>query len=233
MPGTSQGRRWRPGALALGGRVRLPEAMPPRMTPQRVVLVRHGETEWSRSHRHTGRTDVPLTDAGREQAAAAGRALARARVDLVLTSPLTRAVDTCRLAGLGEQAVVVPDLAEWDYGAAEGRSTAEMQEETPGWTVWTHPVGGNGETVEAVGERADRVIDRVARVEGTVAVFAHGHLLRILTARWLGMDAVGGRHFVLGTATISLLGHEHGNRVVEVWNDDTHLTGRGVDLSGR
>jgi broad specificity phosphatase PhoE len=212
--------------------VRLPEAMPSRSTQQRVVLVRHGETEWSRSHRHTGRTDVPLTEAGREQALAAGRALAGARFELVLTSPLTRALDTCRLAGLGERAVVVADLAEWDYGAAEGRSTAQIQEETPGWTVWTHPVGGSGETVEAVGERADRVIERIAAAGGDVAVFAHGHLLRILTARWLGMDAAGGRHFVLGTATISVLGYEHGNRVVEVWNDDTHLTGRGVDLAG-
>jgi broad specificity phosphatase PhoE len=211
--------------------VRLPEAMPSRSTQQRVVLVRHGETEWSRSHRHTGRTDVPLTEAGREQALAAGRALVGARFELVLTSPLTRALDTCRLAGLGERAVVVADLAEWDYGAAEGRSTAQIQEETPGWTVWTHPVVGVGETVEAVGNRADRVIERIAAAGGDVAVFAHGHLLRILTARWLGMDAAGGRHFVLGTATISVLGYEHGNRVVEVWNDDTHLTGRGVDLA--
>jgi broad specificity phosphatase PhoE len=207
--------------------------LPAGMTQQRVVLVRHGETEWSRAHRHTGRTDLPLTDAGREQALAAGRALAGARFDRVLTSPLARAVDTCRLAGLGEQAVVVDDLAEWDYGAAEGLSTAQLQQETPGWTVWTHPVGGTGETVEAVGDRADRVIERITGTAGDVAVFAHGHLLRILTARWLGMAAVGGRHFVLGTATISVLGHEHGNRVVVVWNDDTHLTGRGVGLAER
>lgn len=217
----------------MGGPLRLPAGMHSVVTNQRVVLVRHGETEWSRAHRHTGRTDIPLTEAGREQAAAAGRALAGARFDLVLSSPLTRAVETCRLAGLGDESVVVDDLAEWDYGAAEGLSTAQMQEETPGWTVWTHPVGGTGEPVEAVGDRADRVIERIGRADGDVAVFAHGHLLRILTARWLGMGAVGGRHFVLGTATISVLGYEHGNRVVEVWNDDTHLTGRGVDLAER
>jgi len=190
-----------------------------------VVLVRHGETDWSRTHRHTGRTDVPLTDLGREQAERAGRALARRDLALVLCSPLGRARDTCRLAGLGGRAEVLDDLAEWDYGDAEGLSTADIQRQSPGWTVWTHPVGGSGESVEQVGERADRVIARIERSEGDVAVFAHGHVLRVLAARWLGMPAVGGRHFVLGTATISELGYEHANRVVQRWNDGTHLLG--------
>jgi len=195
------------------------------MSPERpdVVLVRHGETGWSRTHRHTGRTDVPLTDLGREQAEHTGRALAGRELGLVLCSPLGRAVDTCRSAGLADRAEVVDDLVEWDYGDAEGLSTAQVQERTPGWTVWTHPVGGTGESVEQVGERADRVIARIQRAEGDVAVFAHGHLLRILTARWLGLSAGGGRHFALATASISVLGHEHANRVVQVWNDTGHL----------
>ena len=188
-----------------------------------VVLVRHGETEWSRTHRHTGRTDVPLTDVGREQAVRAGRALAGRRFALVLCSPLGRARDTCSIAGLGAQAEVTDDLAEWAYGDAEGLSTAQIQERTPGWTVWTHPVGGTGESPAQVGERADRVIARIEAADGDVAVFAHGHMLRILTARWLGMPAEGGRHFTLGTATLSELGYEHANRVVQAWNDSSHL----------
>lgn len=192
-----------------------------------VVLVRHGETDWSRTHRHTGRTDVPLTDLGREQAERAGRALAGRRFSLVLSSPLGRALETCRAAGLADGAEVTDDLAEWDYGDAEGLSTATIQEGTPGWTVWTHPVGGTGESVTQVGDRADRVIARMERAideaGGDVAVFAHGHMLRILTARWLGMPADGGRHFALGTATISVLSWEHTNRVVESWNDASHL----------
>lgn len=192
-----------------------------------VVLVRHGETEWSRTHLHTGRTDIPLTAVGRDQAERAGRALAGRRFALVLSSPLGRALDTCRAAGLAEQVEVTDDLVEWDYGDAEGVSTATIQEQTPGWTVWTHPVGGTGETVEQVGQRADRVIARIKeavdQAGGDVVVFAHGHMLRILAARWLGMPADGGRHFALGTATISVLSWEHSNRVVDTWNDASHL----------
>ncbi|WP_380164355.1 histidine phosphatase family protein [Jannaschia sp. R86511] len=192
------------------------------MSGQRVFLVRHGETEWSRAHRHTGRTDVPLTDAGRDQAERAGRALAGLDLGLVLCSPLGRAVDTAGLAGLGGTAELVDDLMEWDYGVAEGRSTADMQTEVADWTVWTHGEG-LGEQVEAVGERADRVIERLEAADGDAAVVAHGHMLRILTARWLRLPALHGRSFVLGTATLSRLGYEHGNRVVQVWNDDSHL----------
>ena len=201
--------------------------LPVPMSSARVVLVRHGETEWSRDHRHTGRTDIELTATGREQATAAGRALAGRELGLVLCSPLVRATETCRLAGLSEHAELVDDLVEWDYGVAEGRSTADMQTGTPGWTVWTHSLG-DGETADEVGARADRVIGRIeaAAAEGSdVAVVAHGHMLRILTARWLGLPAVHGRSFALGTATVSELGYEHDNRVVRVWNDDNHLRG--------
>lgn len=186
-----------------------------------VTLLRHGETEWSRDKRHTGRTDVELTPAGQEHARAAGEALRGRAFAAVLSSPLRRAVDTCRLAGLGEPELV-EDLLEWDYGEAEGRTTPEMAEEVPGWTVWTHPLQ-HGETVEAVGERADRVIARVEQVAGDVVLVAHGHLLRILTARWLGLPAVEGRRFVLGTAAVCRLGWEHGNRAVEHWNDVGHV----------
>lgn len=210
----------RPGPLA----ARLPVRFPWAVSSPEVVLVRHGETEWSRTHRHTGRTDIELTGTGREQAARAGRALAGRAFAQVLCSPLARAADTARLAGLDERAELVDDLMEWDYGLAEGRSTADMQTEVPGWTVWTHGLGP-GETAEQVGARADRVIARLVAATGDVAVVAHGHMLRILTARWLGLPALHGRSFVLGTATISRLGFEHGNRVVRAWNDDSHLRG--------
>jgi broad specificity phosphatase PhoE len=186
-----------------------------------VTLLRHGETEWSRDRKHTGRTDVELTADGEEHARRAADALRGRSFAVVLCSPLRRAVDTCHLAGLGEPELV-DDLVEWDYGEAEGRTTAEMAEDVPGWTVWTHPLE-RGERVEAVGERADRVIARLEQVDGDAAVVAHGHLLRILTARWLELPAVEGRRFVLGTAAISLLGREHGNRVVERWNDTQHM----------
>jgi len=194
------------------------------MSGDQVILVRHGETEWSRDHRHTGRTDIDLTGTGREQAERAGRALVGRDLAAVLCSPLGRAVDTARLAGLGEDAELVDDLMEWDYGLAEGRSTADMQTEIEGWTVWTHGLGP-GETAEQVGQRADRVLERVEATDGDVAVVAHGHMLRILTARWLGLSALHGRSFTLGTATISRLGYEHANRVIQVWNDDSHLRG--------
>jgi broad specificity phosphatase PhoE len=186
-----------------------------------VTLLRHGETEWSASHKHTGRTDIELTPAGEDHARRAGEALRGASFAAVLCSPLRRAVDTCRLAGLGEPELL-DDLQEWDYGEAEGRTTPEMAEDVPGWTVWTHPLE-RGELVDAVGERADRVVARLDAVDGDAVVVAHGHLLRILTARWLGLDAVEGRRFVLGTAAICRLGYEHGNRVIEHWNDTGHM----------
>lgn len=189
----------------------------------RVVLLRHGETDWSRTHKHTGRTDVPLTEVGRRQAEAAGKVLRGRDFGLVLCSPLERAAQTCALAGFADSAEYTDDLLEWHYGSAEGRSTAEMAEEVAGWTVWTHPVGGEGEIVEQVGVRADAAIARLVEADGDALVVAHGHMLRILAARWLGLDASGGRLFTLGTATLSVLSYEHGTRVIQRWNDDSHL----------
>ena len=181
-------------------------------------LMRHGETEWSRSGAHTGRTDIPLTDAGRRNAAAVGRYLAGRPFALVLVSPMQRARETCRLAGY-ENALIDPDLSEWNYGDYEGRTTQQIQAERPGWSLWTDGVP-NGETVAQVGARAGRVIARALAVagEGDVALFAHGHILRILTATWLGLPPEDGRLFALGTASISTLGYERETRVITRWN---------------
>jgi broad specificity phosphatase PhoE len=184
-----------------------------------VVLVRHGETEWSRDGRHTGSTDVALTDEGRRQGERLGRRLAGRRFTLVLTSPLARAVDTCRLVGLGAAAEVRHDLTEWDYGRYEGRTTPEIRAEVPGWRLWRDGCPG-GETAHDVGRRADRVIAELRPLEGDAAVFAHGHLLRVLAARWVGMPAEAGGALGLSTATISTLGHEHDLPVIWLWNDE-------------
>lgn len=183
-----------------------------------VVLVRHGQTEWSVSLQHTGRTDVPLTDEGRRQAEALVEPLSRWHFARVLTSPLSRARETCRLAGLGERAEVVDDLLEWDYGDYEGRTTTDIRAERPGWDLWVDGVVG-GETVEEVGRRADRVIEKARHAGGDVAVFAHGHLLRILGARWANLPAAAGRRLALSTASISVLGWERATAVVERWNE--------------
>ncbi len=182
-----------------------------------VVLVRHGETEWSRTGRHTGNSDIPLTDRGREQARLLGNMLRGRHFARVLTSPLQRASETSRLAGSGEVAEECPDLREWDYGVYDGRTTADIRKEIPGWTVWSHPVPG-GETADAVGRRADRVIDLMQAVDGDIALFAHGHILRVLAARWCGLDAVYGRLFALDTTTLSVLGHERETPVIRLWN---------------
>jgi len=180
-------------------------------------LVRHGETEWSRSGAHTGRTDIPLTAAGQENAAAMGRLLGGRRFALVLTSPLERAWETCRLAGYGAEARIDPNLIEWDYGDYEGRTTSEIQKDVPGWSLWVSGVP-HGETVEQVGARAEAVIERALQADGDVALFAHGHVLRILTARWLGLAADAGRLFALGTASMGTLGYERTTRVITRWN---------------
>jgi broad specificity phosphatase PhoE len=187
--------------------------------PPEVVLVRHGETEWSRSGQHTGRTDIPLTEAGRRQAEAVGRALRDRRFALVLTSPLARALETCRLAGFGAVAEEREELMEWDYGDYEGRKTVEIREERPGWSLWRDGVPG-GETAAGVGARAERVIADLHVVEGDAAVFAHGHLLRVLAARWLGLEPEAGRLFALDPATIGALGYERETPVIRVWNRD-------------
>jgi len=187
-----------------------------------VWLVRHGETEWTKSGQHTGRTDVPLTAMGEEQAKALGRHLAGRQFALVLTSPLGRARETCRLAGFGAAAVASDDLLEWNYGIYEGRTTPAVRAEQPGWSIWTTSVP-EGETVDQVGDRARRVIERVEAVTGDVALFAHAHFLRILGACWVGLPAIYGRSLTLGTASLSVLGYERETRVIQVWNQDWRL----------
>ena len=182
-----------------------------------IVLVRHGETEWSRDGRHTSRTDIPLTGEGQSQARSLGARLDAWTFALVLTSPMARARETCRLAGQGERAQVTDDLKEWDYGDYEGRRTAEIRAERPGWTLWRDGAPG-GETAFDVQRRADRVIARADVAGGDVAVFAHGHLLRILAARWAGLPPTAAAHLALDTATVSVLGWERDERVVRRWN---------------
>ena len=188
-----------------------------------LILIRHGETEWSRTGRHTGRTDVPLTDAGLAAAARLAPALAEQPLAAAFSSPASRARVTAELAGL--TAMVDPDLQEWDYGGYEGLTSAQISASRPGWSLWrdgiirgdaAHP----GETVQQVGARADAVLGRVRSplARGDVALVAHGHLLRVLTARWLGLAADGGRLFRLDTGTVSRLGAEHNDPVISSWN---------------
>jgi len=191
--------------------------MPSNNRHAEIWLIRHGETEWSMSGAHTGRTDIPLTAAGERHAEAIGRSLGGRQFALVLTSPLQRARETCRLAGYGDTAQIDADLKEWDYGAYEGRTSTEIQARAPGWTIWTGAVPG-GETIEQVAERARRVIARAAAAGGDTACFAHGHLLRVLTACWLGAAPDAGRYFALSTASLSILGYEHETRVISQWN---------------
>ena len=181
-----------------------------------MVLLRHGATEWSLSGQHTGRTDIPLLEVGREQARGAGELLRDMKFALVLTSPLRRARETCALAGFDGEPD--PDLLEWDYGAYEGLTTAEIQAERPGWSLWTDGVIG-GEGGADVGRRVDRVIQRARLVEGDTLCVAHGHVLRVLAARWLGLPPAGGRLFALGTGTVSILGWERDTPVVSLWNE--------------
>jgi broad specificity phosphatase PhoE len=184
------------------------------------VLVRHGETEWSVTRRHTGRTDVPLSAAGRRRAVALGPVLAALPdVDaaLVATSPLQRARDTCALAGFGGRAEVWPDLAEWDYGVFEGRRTAEIRESMPTWSVWTDAIDG-GESLADVAARVDRVIQQLLDVGRAALLFAHAHVLRILGARWCRLEPAAGRALTIDPAGISILGWEHGYPVIEGWN---------------
>ncbi|HVP48810.1 MAG TPA: histidine phosphatase family protein [Bryobacteraceae bacterium] len=180
-------------------------------------LIRHGETEWSLSGAHTGRTDLPLIPAGRERAAALARYLAGRPFALVLTSPLQRARETCRIAGYGDVAQIEPNLSEWDYGAYEGRTTNDIRKVRPDWDLWTMGVPG-GETIDQVAARARLVIERASAVGEDVALFAHGHILRILTACWLDLPPAAGRLFALDTASVSILGYEREQRVIRHWN---------------
>ena len=193
------------------------------MVAPEIVLARHGATEWSDSGQHTGTTDIPLTDEGRRQAELLGRQLRRREFGAVLSSPLERALESCRLAGLGDRCETRAELVEWDYGDYEGTTTPQIRETVPGWTVWTHPVPG-GETAAEVGARVDRVIEELGALEADSVVFAHGHLLRVMGARWIGLAPEDGALLALDTATLSVLGSERERRVVKLWNDGSHLS---------
>jgi probable phosphoglycerate mutase len=189
----------------------------------KVYLARHGETAWSLSGQHTGRTDLPLTERGERNARRLGERLRGLTFSRVFTSPLQRARRTCELAGFAE-AVDDPDLTEWNYGAYEGKRTAEIRQQRPDWDLFRDGCP-NGEMAADVGARADRVLHRLRAADGDVLIFSHGHILRVLAARWLGLDPTGGRLFTLSTATLSILGYEHNlaTPVFWLWNDGSHV----------
>ena len=191
-----------------------------------LVVVRHGETEWSRSGQHTGHTDLPLLEEGRAMGVALQTPLRGWNFAAVWTSPLRRASETCALAGFGAVSQPRADLMEWDYGAYEGKTKAQIRAERPGWVMWTDGAP-NGESAQEVGARVDRIIAEARAVKGNVLVFAHGHLLRVLAAHWLGLPPKDGRLFVLGTASISVLGYDSDGvqPAIHLWNDTTHLRG--------
>jgi probable phosphoglycerate mutase len=192
------------------------------VNPPRIFLLRHGATEWSVSGRHTGRTDIALTEEGRRQAERLRARLAQERFGLVLVSPLKRARETAELAGFGDAAEVDPDLVEWDYGDYDGRTAAEIRQERPGWTPW-HDGFPGGETLEQMAARAARVVARVRDAEGDVALFAHGHILRVVAACWLEQPPVEASRYYLSTASLSVLGWERETTVIDRWNEACHL----------
>ena len=187
------------------------------MPSQQIYLIRHGETEWSLSGQHTGITDIPLTENGRKVAKLLEPVLAKETFALVLTSPLERARQTCELAGLGARAEIDSDLMEWNYGQYEGLTPKQIHAQAPEWMLFNDGCPG-GESPEQVGARVDRVIARVRAVEGHVALFAHGHIFRVFAARWLGLPATAGCHFLLDTATLNILGYYRGIPAVKRWN---------------
>lgn len=190
---------------------------------KQIYLIRHGETAWSLTGQHTGRTDVPLTENGERQALNLRGRLQGSAFTHVLTSPLQRANRTCELAGFGATAQSIPDLMEWDYGDYEGKTTVTIREQQPGWNVFQQGCP-HGESVEQVADRADRVVARLRQLDGVVAVFSHGHFLRALAVRWVGLPLLAARHFTLDTASISILGYENhspDNPVISVWNSRT------------
>jgi len=184
---------------------------------QKVYLVRHGETQWSLSGQHTGVSDIPLTDNGRMAARLLKPVLAGESFTLILTSPLQRARETCELAGLGEAALIEPDLVEWRYGEYEGLTSKQIQLTRPGWSVFRDGCPG-GETPEEVGARADRVLAKIRAAAGNVALFAHGHFFRVLAARWIDLPASYGEHFLLDTATLNVLGYYGDSPALKIWN---------------
>ena len=189
-----------------------------------VYLARHGETAWSISGQHTGLTDLPLTDRGESNARRLGDRLKGLRFDKVFTSPLQRAVRTCELAGFGARAEVDRDLLEWNYGEYEGLRTAEIHAKRPNWELFRDGCPG-GESPTQIGARADRVVSRIREIGGNVLIFSSGHILRVLTARWLGLEPAGGKYFALSTASLSALSYEHNlsKPVIQLWNDTNHV----------
>jgi probable phosphoglycerate mutase len=183
----------------------------------KVFVIRHGETAWSLSGQHTGKTDIPLTDNGRRLAERLRPVLAKETLTRVFVSPMQRARETCNLAGLGAAAVIDPDLAEWNYGEYEGLTPKQIHEGAPDWLIFQDGCPG-GESPEQVGARADRVIARSRKVEGNVALFAHGHILRVLAARWIGSPPGAGQHFLLDTGTLCVLGYYRDVPAVKIWN---------------
>jgi broad specificity phosphatase PhoE len=190
-----------------------------------VYVARHGETAWSLSGQHTGITDLPLTDQGERNARRLGERLRRLTFAKIFTSPLQRAARTCELAGFGAMAEVDRDLHEWNYGEYEGRRTAEILAERPGWQLFRDGCPG-GESPDQIGGRADRVVSRLRAIPGDVLLFSSGHFLRVLAARWLGLEPAGGRYFLLSTASLGTLAYEHNNLsepVIRLWNDTRHV----------
>ena len=183
----------------------------------KVFAIRHGETAWSLSGQHTGTTDIPLTENGRRLAQRMRPVLATDAFELVLCSPMQRARETCELAGLGEKAIIDSDLVEWNYGEYEGLTPQQIDEMAPGWLIFRDGCPG-GEVPEQVGARMDRVIARSRAVDGNIALFAHGHVLRVLVARWIGLPAGGGQHFLLDTGTLCVLGYYRDIPAVRIWN---------------
>jgi broad specificity phosphatase PhoE len=192
-----------------------------------VALARHGETAWSKSGQHTGLTDLPLTERGEALAKRLGDRIRGMKFDRVFTSPLKRARDTCKLAGFADVAEILPDLVEWNYGKYEGRRTADIQAERPGWELFRDGVP-DGESPDQISARADRVIQVVRSVDGNVLLFSSGHILRVFGARWLGMPASFGNYLLLGTASVSVVGYDHSlsEPAIRLWNDTDFLEGK-------
>jgi probable phosphoglycerate mutase len=182
-----------------------------------IWLIRHGETAWTITKQHTGRRDIPMTDAGESHAMAVGRFLNGKSFELVLVSPLSRAQDTCRLAGYAKNAIILSDIAEWDYGDYEGRTPQEIQREIPDWTIWSRGVP-RGETLDEIAQRAQRTIERILNTKGDVALFSHGHFLRILASCWLGLPPQTASSLMLDPASVSILAFENGCRILKRWN---------------
>ena len=212
-----------PSGLALCASISAARLVTEPAAPEpRIVIVRHAETSWSLDGRHTGRTDLPLTESGLHAAELVRGALAHETFEAVFTSPLQRAAETCRLAGLGDHAEVRPELREWDYGDYEGITTAEIRASVPGWSLWTDGAPG-GESPEEVQTRVDRFIEDLRSIDGQVALFSHGHLSRALAVRWIDLPIVAGQSLLLATGAISVLGVDRGTPVIERWNDDHSL----------